>query len=320
MYNKILAGFKGKNIAVIGDLMLDKYIIGKVDRISPEAPIPIVAVESERYALGGSANVGANISTLGGKAYLFGILGDDEAGRQLINKADESGIDCSAIICDSKKTTIQKIRVLGQSQQLLRIDYEDGNYIDPNIAESFVDKLKQIEQLDGIIISDYAKGTLTRELVKSLTDFAKIANIPVIVDPKPAHADFYHNISLITPNLKEAREITHCPAKNEAELEKCGKSLQNRYKCDVIITTGSKGMSVFALDKEAKHIPTLATEVFDVSGAGDTVISTLTLAICSGATLAEAADLANHAAGIKVSKLGTAPVHWDELQAALQNI
>jgi len=308
MYNEILAGFKGKKIAVIGDLMLDKYIVGKVERISPEAPIPIVAVESERYALGGSANVGANISTLGGNAFLLGVLGDDEAAKKLIDKAQNKGIDCSAIICDPAKTTIQKIRVLGQSQQLLRIDYEDGNYIEPNIAEAFVTALKQINNLNGIIISDYAKGTLTKELVKSITEFAKSKEIPVIVDPKPAHTDFYQNVSLITPNLKEAREISHLPAKNETE-----------YNSDVIITTGSKGMSIFPAGEQPKHIPTLATEVFDVSGAGDTVISTLTLAICSGATLAEAADLANHAAGIKVSKLGTAPVHLDELQDALVN-
>lgn len=319
MYNKILDSFKGKNIAVIGDLMLDKYIIGKVERISPEAPIPIVAVESERYALGGSANVGANISTLGGNAFLLGVLGDDEAGRHLIDKARERDIDCSAIICDKAKTTIQKIRVLGQSQQLLRIDYEDGSYIEPNIAEAFLEKLKQISQLNAIIISDYAKGTLTKELVHSITEYAKSMNIPVIVDPKPAHADFYNNVSLITPNLKEAREISHSPAKSEAELERCGSILQSKYNCDVIITTGSKGMSVFALNKEAKHIPTLATEVFDVSGAGDTVISTLALAICCGATLVEAADLANHAAGIKVSKLGTAPVHLAELKKSLQS-
>jgi len=319
MYNEILAGFKGKKIAVIGDLMLDKYIVGKVERISPEAPIPIVAVESERYALGGSANVGANISTLGGNAFLLGVLGDDEAAKKLIDKAQNKGIDCSAIICDPAKTTIQKIRVLGQSQQLLRIDYEDGNYIEPNIAEAFVTALKQINNLNGIIISDYAKGTLTKELVKSITEFAKSKEIPVIVDPKPAHTDFYQNVSLITPNLKEAREISHLPAKNEAELEECGKFLQTKYNSDVIITTGSKGMSIFPAGEQPKHIPTLATEVFDVSGAGDTVISTLTLAICSGATLAEAADLANHAAGIKVSKLGTAPVHLDELQDALVN-
>ena len=311
--------FNDINIAVLGDLILDKYIFGKVERISPEAPIPIVSVEKENFALGGAANVAANIASLHANSYLLGILGNDSAKEKFILRANALKIDTKGILIDNDKSTIQKIRIIGQHQQLLRIDYEDGNYIEESVSDFFIEKLKDIPSLDAIILSDYAKGTISSDLSERIFSFAKIGNIPVIVDPKPKHKIFYKGADLITPNLKEAKEITGIHVNSIKDLENCGKKLNDIFQCDIIITTGEKGMSVFPFSGNIEHIPTHATEVFDVSGAGDTVIATLTLAKCSHFNLSDAAKLANIAAGIKVKKLGTAPVKITELIQSFQS-
>lgn len=311
--------FENKNIAVIGDIMLDKYIFGKVDRISPEAPVPIILVKKEEFVPGGAANAACNIATLKGNAFLFGIVGSDASKDILIDVSHKSAINTEGVIIDGKRPTIQKIRVLGHNQQLLRIDYEDNNYISTDLEKQIIDKISLIDNLHVIIISDYQKGTITKKLVEELKKYAKAKNIKLIVDPKPKHKSFYKNVSLITPNKKEAEEMTGIIIETKEDIEIVGEKLISDLNCDVLITTGEKGMSLFQKDVPPVHIPTVAKEVYDVSGAGDTVIATLSLALSSGYSLKDSAILANHAAGIKVGKLGTAPVSLDELKKSIED-
>ena len=221
--------FPQGKIAVIGDLMLDKYIFGQVERISPEAPIPIVSVKQERWALGGAANVAANISTLTGDAYLLGVLGDDASSKTFFSLARQKGIDTDGIHIDTQKTTIQKIRVIGQNQQLLRIDYENTDCIEENINEMFLSQLSKISKLAAIIVSDYAKGTISGKLMHELKLFSKANNIKLIIDPKPDHKDFYKDIDLVTPNLKEAQKMSGIVVSNRESLEECGIKLMENY-------------------------------------------------------------------------------------------
>ncbi len=309
----IINKFKNQKIAVIGDIILDKYIYGTVDRISPEAPVPIVKVTSERYVPGGAANVGANISTLGGKVYLLGVTGNDEAGKILIEKAKSLNINTDSILIDKKKNTIKKTRVIGLNQQLLRIDFENTDYIESHFEDKFLDFLSSLKELAAIIISDYAKGTITEEMMNKLKILSKNKNILLIIDPKPEHKSWYNNVSLITPNKKEAQEMYGTVIENIDDYFQSGKHLMEQFDSEIILTAGEKGMFVFEKNKEPVFIKTVAREVYDVSGAGDTVVASLCLALCSGANLTDAAIIANHAAGIKVGKVGTAPVAYEEL-------
>ena len=315
---EILEKFKNQKIAVIGDLILDKYIYGKVERISPEAPVPIVTVQKESFVPGGAANVAANVASLGGKAFLLGIVGPDQFKDELINKLADSNIDCRGILIDESKRTTLKTRVIGLNQQLLRIDYEDTHYIESHAEEEFINKLKEIEDLSAIILSDYAKGTITRKLVKELKKLCSENSIPLLIDPKPKHKEWYSDSFLITPNKKEALEMSSMIIDSEEDFLKVGKKIVNELSSNVIITAGAEGMYIFEHHKAPVHIHTEAKEVYDVSGAGDTVVSTLALAISSGASISEAAQLANAAAGIKVGKSGTAVVTYAELTMNLK--
>lgn len=309
---KILNNFKGKGILIIGDMMLDKYIFGNVERISPEAPVQVVEVEKENYLPGGAANVANNIAALQGNAFMTGIVGKDSEADILLNELKKRNINTQGIFTDSNKPTIQKVRVLGQKQQLLRIDYEKREYLNKEIENKILNFIKEkISNIDAVIISDYAKGVITQNLIEQIKDIAK-DNI-IIVDPKPKHKDFYKGVSLVTPNIKEAKEMT-----NKEDINEIGKELINELNTEILITRGEKGMSLFE-KHEITHIPTKAKEVYDVSGAGDTVVATLTLALTAGATLKQAAILANHAAGITVGKLGTSTVSIEEIKQSLEN-
>ena len=315
---EILKKFKNQKIAVIGDLILDKYIYGEVDRISPEAPVPIVRVIKEKYVPGGAANVAANISTLGGNPFLFGIVGNDQYKEILLRETAEMNIATSGIFTDSNKTTIRKTRVIGLNQQLLRIDHENTNYIETQQEEIFIKKLKEIKNLSAILISDYAKGTITKQLMTKFIKYSKEYNILMIVDPKPKHKEWYSGSSLITPNKKETQEMSGIIIETKDDFIRAGEILVNKFSSDVIITAGADGMYVFAKNNNPIHFETQAKEVYDVSGAGDTVIATLTLALCCGVNFNSAATLANQAAGIKVSKTGTAPIFLEELEKEFQ--
>ncbi len=312
LYN--IKKFKSLNIAIVGDLMLDKYIFGNVERISPEAPIPIVAVTNEKYFPGGAANVAANISTLGGKANLYGLIGLDTPGELLLGCCDHFGIKHDGVIADKKLNTIQKIRIVAHHQQLLRIDYEDLKTGIENNTRQFLLKILKEKKLNAIIVSDYAKGCINMPLMTELKILASKKKIPLLVDPKPPHKNLYRDVFLVTPNKKEAEEMSGMKINNNSDAIHCGKKIMEELNCNVIITRGEQGMSVFEKGKQPQHIPTNAQEVYDVSGAGDTVIATLCLAICSGFTLYDAAVLANIAAGIKVAKAGTSPVTFEELK------
>lgn len=297
--------------------MLDRYIIGDVERISPEAPVPVLSVKKERSVPGGAANVALNLIKMNARSSIAGLTGNDSAGKKILSMLSDQGIVNDAVIKSTKKTTIEKVRIIGQSQQLIRIDYEDTGYIDHLEADNILQKLRSVTP-DAFIISDYAKGTLTGTLIKEIIALGNKRGIPVIIDPKPVHKEYYKNCWLMKPNKKEAQQMSGIRINKPEDIERCGWKLVEDCNCRVIITLGEAGMAIFNPGEEVHIIPTRAQEVYDVSGAGDTVASALTLAICSGASLIEAAELANIAAGIKVAKIGTYPVELNEIEAFLE--
>ncbi len=303
---KTLENFKGKNILVVGDIMLDKYIFGKVDRISPEAPVQVLEVEKEEYTPGGAANVANNIASLQANASIVGTVGNDNEANILLNELKKRNINTEGIFTDKNKPTTRKVRILGHKQQLLRIDYEKKEYINKEIENNILNFIKNTTNIDAIIISDYAKGVITKNLIENIKTIAQ--NKIIIVDPKPKHKDLYKNVTLITPNLKEAKEMTD---KEE--------NLINELNSPILVTKGENGMSLLEKDGNITNIPTKAKEVYDVSGAGDTVVATLALALSSNATLKQAATLANHAAGITVGKIGTSTVTIEEIRNSIEN-
>lgn len=314
-FNEILDAFKDKRIAVIGDMMLDEYIIGKVERISPEAPVPVVQVESEMLVLGGAANVINNLSTLGAKVSAFGVVGEDINGNKLQKEFQKRGIDTKGLIEDSTRPTIVKKRVIAHNQQLLRLDWEKKKDIVLNVKNSIMERLRaEIEEIDAVILSDYDKGVLTAELVKEVINLAKKHNIIVIVDPKPSNSLNYTGATSMTPNRKEAIEcLKSKEPESEEDLKELGKSLKEKLQLkNLLMTRSEKGMSLFT-DDGVEDIPTFAKEVYDVTGAGDTVIAVYTLAAVSGASFYEAAKIANTAAGIVVGRVGTSTVTKEEI-------
>lgn len=317
---EIIGRFKSKKILVIGDIMLDKYIWGKVSRISPEAPVQIVNVERETYAPGGAANVANNIASLNATTYMAGIIGNDTARDILLKELRRRSINTDGIIEDKTKPTIQKVRVIGQNQQLLRIDYEKDDYINTEIEERMINyTTKLIRQADAIIISDYAKGAITERVVRHVRDLTRKSNKLIIIDPKPKHKAYYKNVDLITPNHYEASEMTGIAGEGDVEIVKIGKMLLSELKSTILITRGEKGMALFEQNGKITNIPTKAKEIYDVTGAGDTVVATVTVALSAGASIIDAATIANHAAGIVVGKIGTSTVSVEELKINVEN-
>lgn len=315
---KILEQFKNKKILVVGDIMLDKYIWGDVSRISPEAPVQVVNVLKETYSPGGASNVASNASALNAKVFMVGIAGNDEAKNILLDELKKREINIDGIFFDDDKPTTQKVRIVGRSQQLLRVDYEKKEHIHKNIEQSIIKYLETvIKNIDVVVISDYAKGVITSELSIKLIKIAKESNKAVIVDPKPKHLDLYSNVTLITPNNAEASEMTDIEDGDDAIVE-IGSKLLKYLNTNVLITRGERGMSLFEKDGSISHIQANAKEVYSLIGAGDTVVATIALAVASGANLKEAALLANIAAGIKVGKIGTASVSIEEIKKEIE--
>jgi len=295
----IMRNFSKKKIAVIGDLILDKYIYGDVSRISPEAPVPVLKAEKDVYDLGAAANVASNISSLQGKATIFGFIGDDEAGKIMKNLMEERAINH---FLDSDKKTTLKIRPIGRRQQIMRIDYENTN--GKIFSSKFKEYMKkELDNSDMIVISDYAKGTITQDLMNFLKNYGD----KIIIDPKPENKSLYKGAFLITPNEKEALAMS-----SKKDLKSAGEYLREQLNSNILVTRGEKGMTLFS-EKELE-IPTYAKEIFDVTGAGDTVVSTLALSLASGSSLEDAAILANHSASIAVSRAGTYAVELNELE------
>lgn len=311
---KIVNNFKGKKIGVIGDLMLDHFMWGDVERISPEAPVPVVFITKESFVPGGAGNTATNIFALGGETFVLGLVGKDFAGKTLIGELKKRGVKTEGIIEHFQKPTIQKIRVVASGQQIVRVDKEDAQYVDGDVEKKLLEFIaSHIKKLDGLVVSDYAKGLITKNLAEAIINLAIKYKKPIIGDVKPKHACYFKDITLLSPNYKEAVKIT-----KTQDLERAGKIIQSQLNCNVLITQGSQGMTLFE-NNEVKYFPTKAKEVFDVVGAGDTVMAALSLALASGAKLEQAAVIANHAAGIAVAKIGTAVVFSEELKKKLKN-
>lgn len=315
--SRIIDRFSTARILVVGDVMLDHYVWGNVSRISPEAPVPVVNVTREDLLLGAATNVVNNIHSLGGKVSLCGVIGRDEAGRQLVQLLREQGITAGGLMVEEGRPTTIKTRVIAHNQQVVRFDRETKNGIEPDthkrIFQFVKDQIK--EGLDGLVLSDYSKGVVTKELVKDIVSLARKNGVIVSVDPKVNHFGMYSGVSILTPNTKEASIGAKIEIEDDASLLKAGAVLLKQLKCDaVLITRGEHGMSLFERRGRITHIPTMAQEVFDVTGAGDTVISTLTLAMAAGANMIDAAKISNYAAGIVVGVVGTGTVKPGELK------
>jgi D-beta-D-heptose 7-phosphate kinase/D-beta-D-heptose 1-phosphate adenosyltransferase len=311
---KIIDNFSGKKIGVVGDLMLDEFISGNVERISPEAPIPVVLVNKENFMPGGAANVANNISSLGGDVFVMGSVGKDRASVILLQALKSIGVNVEGIIVTPGKPTIQKTRIVAMGQQIVRLDREKIEYIDRKTEEKVIKFVaSNIKNWDAVVISDYSKGFITPNLAKSIIGLAIKFGKPVIADTKNfSHAQFFKDVTLIKPNLHEAKNITGLQ-----DLRAIGQTIQKNLNCNVLVTQGADGMTLFEKNK-INHFASNAREVFDVSGAGDTVIATFILSLVSGADFQEAAAISNHAAGIAVGKSGTAIVIPKELKNDLE--
>jgi rfaE bifunctional protein kinase chain/domain len=317
-YKNIIDNLPGRRLAVIGDSMLDRFLWGRVDRISPEAPVPVVRLERETTKLGGAANVAANICALGAQAVLFGLCGQDEAAAQLKDLLEKRGIDPGGLIWTPDRPTTIKTRILAHNQQVVRTDREDDRPVDSGIIQQLVSKLAELGPFDGFILSDYGKGLLTDEALAAFITAGRAATVPVVVDPKKGDYSQYRGVTSLTPNQKEAEQSCAMTISDEASLKSAGAKLLTRTGAEaVLITRGERGMALFQKDGAEHHLATVATTVYDVTGAGDTVIAVYTAALSAGASFAEAADLANHAAGLAVRELGTATVTAAQLAAAL---
>jgi len=303
----LISRFPDITVGVIGDIILDKYLWGDVERISPEAPVPVVDVKKETVSLGGASNVANNIASLDAKAYMIGVVGDDENAKIIENLLKSKNIN-PVLIKDKSRPTIEKTRIIAVSQQLLRIDREDRSKLSTGIEDKIINEIKNIkDEINVFIVSDYGKGVITQRIM----DFIKSLNKPIFVDPKPSNYQLYKNTTILTPNKKEAYESIK--ADKNTDLEFVGRKIMSDLELNqLLITLGGEGMALFEGDKILR-IPTKAKKVFDVTGAGDTVISVLALARLAGGTWEESASLANTAAGYVVGEIGTATVSRDIL-------
>jgi len=315
---EIMNRFKKKKILVIGDIILDKYVFGNVLRISPEAPIPLVEVGWENFVPGGAANAANNLSSLGADVYVVGMVGDDANANILFNKLESRKIKTHLLIKDKNRRTILKERIVAQSQHLLRIDYDIKDNISREFENYAINNIIEIiPKMDSVIVSDYAKGFVTKRIMQEVTKLCKQHKKYLIIDPRPENKALYYGANLIVPNYDEASKIAEIFGKEEEMINKVGNKLRKIYKTNVLVTRGARGMTLFT--DETKHFPTKAKEVYDVSGAGDTVTATLSLALCSGANLEEAITLANYAAGIVVAKFGTSTTTTIEIENSIKN-
>ena len=316
----ILKGFPRVRLLVVGDIMMDRSIFGKVSRISPEAPVPVIIAETEDFNLGGAANVAHNIRSLGGMVSLCGIVGDDENGKKIYKKIVERGIRTQGIFFEQGRQTTVKTRIIAHHphyQQLVRVDRETTDHPKASTLRNLSRFLtKKIEDFDGVVFSDYGKGLLTRKLIQTIVERARQSKKLIMVDPKVKNFFFFKGATVITPNTNEASEASRIPVTDQSSVEKIGRSLLKRLNCSaLVITQGEKGMIIFERDQRPYRVPTVAKEVYDVTGAGDTVIGTMALALGTGrrVSVKDAASLANYAAGIVVGKVGTAIVSSEEL-------
>jgi D-beta-D-heptose 7-phosphate kinase/D-beta-D-heptose 1-phosphate adenosyltransferase len=315
-----ILGQLGKpRVLVIGDLILDRYVSGEVDRISPEAPIPVLNATKQLDKLGGAGNVAANLRAMEAEVEIVGVSGDDSRGRRMVGMLEELGVETSGCVFDSSRPTTEKTRMVSGVQQVLRVDWETTKAIDDELARRIVlDLPERVKRADVVVISDYGKGLLTRIVLGGALQIARAQGVPVLVDPKGTDYARYKGATLITPNRKEAEEAL---GRKLGDLRDLPAAAQELIKTSdlgaAVITLGAQGMYLMAQDGQSIHVPTVAREVFDVTGAGDTVIAHLALALGAKLGLVESVHLANHAAGIVVGKPGAASVTRRELWESL---
>jgi rfaE bifunctional protein kinase chain/domain len=317
---ELISRFPGMHVLVVGDVMIDRFIVGRVSRISPEAPVPVVRFESEYSTLGGAANVANNVAALGARVSLVGVVGADAAAGRLRDLLKTTGLGAEGLIEDRFRPTVEKVRVVTErKQQVARIDYEDDADVGGDVESRLVDRATDCGRTaQALLVSDYLKGGVTRAVMAALVR-ARPSSAPLIVDPKIAHLDCYAGATLITPNHHEAETATHMRIRTDDEAQAAAAEFRRRAGCEAaLITRGDRGMWLSSPDVE-RPIPSVAREVSDVTGAGDTVVATLAVALAAGATLEEAAILANHAAGVVVGKFGPATVTPTELIRAIEN-
>jgi D-beta-D-heptose 7-phosphate kinase/D-beta-D-heptose 1-phosphate adenosyltransferase len=315
---RYLQRFPQASVLVVGDLILDHYVMGRVSRISPEAPVPVVHVESESLRLGGAANVFNNILALGGKADLCGVIGSDESGRLLMKELGDKRSSRGGVVIDQDRPTTRKSRVIAHNQQIVRYDIEGRNELKAALRQKILRYVEsRIKDLSCVVVSDYAKGVVSSALMSELTRLAVSRKVPVIVDPKVEHFSYYKGVTVLTPNHLEAAQASGLHGDGDQTIDEAGAMIRQRLGCrSVLITRGEKGMSLYEGDGASWHLPTKARQVYDVTGAGDTVIGTLALALSAGASIKTGAIMANYAAGIVVGMVGTATVSPKQLSEA----
>ena len=316
--DRLIDDFADVCLLVVGDLVLDEYVWGEVDRVSPEAPVPVVHVREETVMLGGAANAARNVVAMGGRVEVCSVVGDDRAGAHLTSLLGDLGVAPDGLVAVKDRPTTRKTRIVAQSQQIVRFDRET---FDPPPASALRELMaaidRALERVDGVILEDYGKGVLSRKIVTTTLARAKALGVPVTVDPK-SELSLYKGADLLKPNLREAEALTGIPARGDDDLERIARKLQRLIGGgDIVVTRGSDGMYLFQGKAQTIHVPTLAREVYDVQGAGDTAIAALALTLRAGGSLHEAAVIANAASGIVVSKVGTATASADELKAIL---
>jgi rfaE bifunctional protein kinase chain/domain len=311
--------FIGKKIAIIGDMMLDSYYWGEVKRISPEAPVPVVEIDDEFYRFGGAANCAYNILKLGGVPLPIGVIGYDNNGSIFSGLMEETGITQKGLIVDEGRPTTAKTRVIAYKQHIVRIDRENKNDVSPETqAKIFASVKEHIDELDGIILQDYNKGVLTSSLIKEIIDLANKHNVIVTVDPKFENFFAYKNVTVFKPNKKETEDAFGIKIKTDDDIKEAGRRLLHSLGCKyAMMTLSEKGIAIFEEGQDEIRIPTKARKVSDVSGAGDTVISTLTMALAAGADITEASYLANFAGGIVCQEVGIVPIEIEKLFEAV---
>ena len=319
MLADLVATLPGRCVLIVGDVMLDEYIWGEVRRISPEAPVPVVEVHRRTFAPGGAANVAANVAGLGGRALLGGVVGQDRQAAQLREALAERGVDPAGLIVDRDRPTTTKTRIVAHSQQVVRVDSEQRTSLRAELENALLGWVEEALDIAGAcVLSDYAKGVVSPRLAERFIRLAREAGKPVIVDPKGTDYAKYRGATVVTPNVREAEQALNREINGRADLLEVGQHLLGVLDGSaLLITRGGQGMSLFVNGADVVHIPAVARNVFDVTGAGDTVIGTLALALAAGIGLEQAARLANLAAGIVVGKVGTATVTVEELMAEL---
>ncbi|MGH9453359.1 MAG: bifunctional heptose 7-phosphate kinase/heptose 1-phosphate adenyltransferase [Terriglobia bacterium] len=321
--SRIARQFRGRRIAVLGDFMLDEFLRGEATRISPEAPVPVVLIKDRSQAEGypgGAGNVAANITALGAAALPLGAIGKDESGNRLLRLLRSRGIKTETLIRERGRLTPRKVRVVAHQHQLLRLDFESTPEINAASAGRLLEIFRRnLKRLDGLLISDYGKGSVTPDLCREMMALARTRALPVFVDPKPERAAICYQATVVTPNLQEAEKMAGAPMRTSRQIQARGQELLEKFACEyLLVTRGAQGMTVLAKDEPPREIESVPRPVYDVTGAGDTVLAVVALAYCSGASMQDAARLANLAGGWVVLKFGTSEISLAELLQAIQ--